>query len=702
MERQLSSRKGWLVPALSGLVMTLAAGGALAQEPEGAGTGSGPQKTEERPVVKQEIVVSASLPELAAERVLTARDLEDRAESDIGEALRSEAGLSAVRRGPVNLEPTVRGLQENQVGMFVDGTRTFAAGPGRMDSDLSHVSPHAVRGVQVVKGPYALTWGAGTLSAVQLETASPPFSAGGFEFAGRLGYNFTENTGAGDGHVALSGSGERTRFSLFLNDRRGDDYEAGDGSTVPGDYASSEARWTVDARLGGDRGLLEYSGGYQEQSDIDYPGRLLDATYFYTRSQSLKVTWSSLFAQVYSNRKDHRMNNDEKPTALPAPGRIPPFPIRVDLPTESNTTGARIHGDVARGAWDWRFGGDWYLSQQTAQRTVSRRDLGVVLFQDIVWPDAEIEDLGVYGRGLHRGDGYQVGVAVRLDRVDASAGEVSPFFRANTEGDLDQEETHLSAAVSAQWQLGEGLLLSLGAGRAVRTATASERYSDRFPATKFQLAAEFLGNPALDPEESLELDVGLELRRGGWGLALDLFHRRIEDYITVEADPTVPRRLPLSPPVVYRYINGEAATFRGGELRLRHEAGGRVEWWASLQYVWAEDETFDEPVLGIAPLTVRLGVRITPTDRLWVAAQATLADDQDRVATTRFERPTEGFEIFDLRAAFRISQRLQLRAGVENLFDEAYAEHLNAPNPFLRQRILEPGRRIYGGVELRF
>ena len=51
----------------------------------------------------------------------------------------------------------MRGLYAEQIGVFVDGTRTFAAGPARMDSGLSHVSPHALQALRVVRGRYALT-----------------------------------------------------------------------------------------------------------------------------------------------------------------------------------------------------------------------------------------------------------------------------------------------------------------------------------------------------------------------------------------------------------------------------------------------------------------------------------------------------------------------------------------------------------------
>ena len=94
------------------------------------------------------------------------------------------------------------------------------------------------------------------------------------------------------------------------------------------------------------------AGGYQEQSDIDYPGRLLDATYFYARSHVFELTWngegavSEVYGQLYANHKDHLMNNDEKPTARDMPGRIPPFALEVALPTESNTQGGPLQGAV--------------------------------------------------------------------------------------------------------------------------------------------------------------------------------------------------------------------------------------------------------------------------------------------------------------------------------------------------------------------
>ena len=174
----------------------------------------------------QEVTVSAVMPELATEFVVAAPDIERRVSQDLAQSLRSHAGVTSLRRGAINLDPSVRGLYAEQIGVFVDGTRTFAAGPARMDSGLSHVSPHALQAVRVVRGPYALTWGAGTLSAIRAETFKPAFSGGGMELGGRTGYNYGANGHASDAFASVYGSSDRIRFGVQHNTRTGNDYTA--------------------------------------------------------------------------------------------------------------------------------------------------------------------------------------------------------------------------------------------------------------------------------------------------------------------------------------------------------------------------------------------------------------------------------------------------------------------------------------------
>lgn len=146
--------------------------------------------------------------------------------------------------------------------------------------------------------------------------------------------------------------------------------------------------------------------------------------------------------------------------------------------------------------------------------------------------------------------------------------------------------------------------------RAVRTPSVLERYSDRFPSTKFQVAAEFMGTPDLVPEKSVELNVGSTFRVARATIEGDVFYRTIDDYITVLPDASLPRRLPLSPPVVYRYINGDQARFTGFDVKAQSPVGPLVDVRGGWTYVWAEDTLFDEPVFGIPPLEQQYAVNL--------------------------------------------------------------------------------------------
>ena len=717
----------------------------------------------------QAVSVTALMPEVATELVAPASEIERRVAQDLAQSLRSHPGVTALRRGAINLDPSVRGLYAEQIGVFVDGTRTFAAGPARMDSALSHVSPHALQSLRVVRGPYALTWGAGALSAIQAETFKPAFGAGGFRVGGRAGYNYGSNGGANDGFAALYGSSDRVRFTFQHNTRVGGDYRDGNGDTVEGEYESFDTRWDLGARLGR-RTLLEYSGGFQRQNDIDYPGRLLDATFFETQSHALAFSHApaagvltELAGRAYVNRKGHLMNNDDKPTAVRNRHRTPPFPIRVHLPASSDTVGGRFHAALETGPFRYKLGFDAYRLRQNATQTISDRDTGDVHHdRHPVWPAATLTNAGGYAQVLVGRGRSTLGATVRVDREQAEVGQVTSFFAHNAVPEYGLDEVHgrfrcvtaqcmtpthghgmhghgthgrgmqdhdpdghamhghgmpmlvsgdgfarnntsVSAAANASLRLTDNWQVTLGAGRAVRNPSALERYADRFPAVKFQTAAEFVGNPYLVPEKSLELNVGTTLRAAEATISLDVFVRNVDDYITVAHDPNIARRLPLSPDQLFRYVQADAARFVGFDLTAASAVGPWVDVRGGWSYVRAEDRLFAEPLFGVPPFEQQYALDVhNPARTRWLELLVTDTSAQGRVASARFEAPTDGWTTIDLMGGVRMREGLTLRAGVQNLTDRYYVNHLNSFNPFTGLRIAELGRSVYVGTEMGF
>ena len=90
-----------------------------------------------------------------------------------------------------------------------------------------------------------------------------------------------------------------------------------------------------------------------------------------------------------------------------------------------------------------------------------------------------------------------------------------------------------------------------------------------------------------------------------------------------------------------------------------------------------------------------------------VAAQDRIAIDHGNVSG-RDLGPSAGFAILSVNGGYRFSEAVQLSAGIDNLFDRAYSEHLNLAGsadfgyPADPVRIAEPGRNLWLKVNLRY
>lgn len=654
------------------------------------------------------VQVSALRPDLQQKAQLEKAQVQEANPRDSGELMRDLPGVNAARRGPVGLDPAVRGLRETEVGTYLDGTRIFPGGAARMDSPLSHLDPSAIQSIEVVKGPYALTWGAGNLSAVRVETRKP-WNASRGPLNGRLQSGYDSNLGAFESAVDLFGQQGNVSYQLQGAWREGNDYVTGTDEEVPADFLSREMRGKLSYRSGpGSRFVL--SAGYQDQDDIDYPGRLLNADYFRTYNLSARYLLEQSEGLVrsaeilaYVNDVDHGMTNDGKPTAQPDSTRMPPFPLDVHLRSGVNVTGGRINvGLDPEDPWTIEVGGDVYSARSDATRLIRRRDTDDLLFVDLVWPDVRVTDAGLFAR-LERSLGsiFRASGTLRLDQVWAGADTASAFFRENVSAELGAAETNLSGAVTISALPNEHWTLTAGLGSTARPADATERYSDRLPASKAQTSAEFMGTPTLASERSTQADLWIEASYPRATFSVNVFARRIDNYVTL-APTDLPKRLPLSPNTVYRYING-TATFWGFEASGAYALTPALTAEVRPTYLWGRDEALEEPVIGITPPNVDLGLRYEPEGGdLFLEATVRAVSEQDRVAVTRGETATDGYVTGTLKGGVDFGRGLSLQMGASNLLDANYVNHLNAKNPYTGAQIPEPGRVLFTDVTYQF
>jgi len=662
----------------------------------------------EQSVSEVDVIAAAPLPAPVASDALPREAV---AKTDLVESLASSPHVRLLRRGGTNFEPVVQGLREAQVVMVVDGTRTFAAGPARMDSDLSHVDPGSVDSVEVVTGPYALSQGAGAMAAIVVKSDPIP-RKDAWRLGGRASIGWRNNGAGRVAQTRIHAGDSDFGFRLHSSGSLQDDYNAGGANARPAMLVPADAS---GHQFGGrfrfnptDTQELSVGGFYDEETGIDYPGRLLTAEHFLLRSWSgryrlagLDGLLKALTLNAYSNAKGHRMSNRGKPTRMNMPGRVPPFGLGVSLPAESHTLGASGRIELAAsGNWRVYAGFDHFTLEQDAQRFIYRSSNRKLLFSDAVWAGTSLRNTGLYVQGARDFSRGTVFAAVRFDMERSDAGRPSEFFLANSGSQLDVGRTSPSFSLAGRYDLTGGLTLAGGVGRVRRPPSALERYSDRFPSTRFQVAAEFMGDPLIRPEASLQTDVSLQWKVGAFRFDAGGFVRSLSDYITVAADPSLPKRLPLSPPIVFRYINGEGAFFRGWNLGARWITD-RLQVKLQASKILADDRELSEPVLGIPPLEFNASVRyVAPKRRWWAEFSTRNVGEQRRVSAARLETQSPGFILQRVRVGVDLWQGASWYAGATNLGDRFYSEHLNSLNPFTRERVPEMGRALTTGLTM--
>jgi iron complex outermembrane receptor protein len=200
------------------------------------------------------------------------------------------------------------------------------------------------------------------------------------------------------------------------------------------------------------------------------------------------------------------------------------------------------------------------------------------------------------------------------------------------------------------------------------------------------------------PEKTTQFDTGLVWSGERVAASLAAFYSDVDDYILIETGfPKGPREVTVTRNVDARTWGGEAdATIA---LAPRWSATG------ALAYTRGENRTDDRPLAQMPPFEVRTGLNYNGTrwsaGALWriVAEQDRYALDQGNIVGQDLGR-TGGFGVLSLNAGWRPTAGVLVTAGVDNLFDKLYAEHLSRGGAMVAgfeqtTRVNEPGRTLW-------
>ncbi|TGY37112.1 TonB-dependent copper receptor [Stenotrophomonas maltophilia] len=619
--------------------------------------------------------------------------------SDGADYLKTVPGFSAIRNGGTNGDPVLRGMFGSRLNIVSNEGNLIGACPSRMDNPLSYIAPETFDRLTIIKGPQSVRWGAGaSAGTVRFERDTPRFDTPGIDVdASALVGSRNRNdqvldltAGASAGYVRVNG-----------NRSEADDYTDGDGNVVPSKWRKWNSDvaigWTPDADT-----VLELSAGTGD-AIARYAGRGMDGAAFKRTSyaarfekDNLPGAWDRLQANVYYNDADHVMDNYTLRT--PNPDSSMPMPMGSNV--DRRTTGGRI-------ASEWRWQDIAIVAGIDAQdsRHRSRNAMGRNTYRLQPWrTDARLDTRGAFTEiTLGEGTTQRWLGGLRIDRAEVTDKRATTGMMGmpNPTAGQTRREDLGSGFLRIERDIAPALTWYAGIGHSERMPDYWELFSpDMGP---MHAPNAFAG---IQPEKTTQLDLGLQYRSERLEAWVSAYAGRVQDYILFTYhEGGMMGSMAQAGNIDARIAGAEA----GADVRL----GERWKLGGTLAYAWGENRTNGGALPQMPPLEARLSAN-WEGERWSVGALGRAVTRQHRVAVgqgnvvARDLGPSAGFATLALNAGYRLSDALRLSAGIDNLFDRAYSEHLNLAGsadfgfPADPVRINEPGRTAWMKVNYRY
>ncbi len=673
--------------------LLLAGAAALAFAPLAAASEAAADHNKPRSTWTDVIVVTGYAREADADTLLV--DQAPAIAADAAGLVARLPGAALIDNGGLSGQVQYRGLFGPRVAIRLDGQAFASGGPNLMDPPLHYAPAPLLESLEVTRGPAPVSQGPALTASVNAvfkrigyaDGAEPVFSADLTAIARSVDESYAVGGVAG-------AATERQRIQILASVEDGGDietpittlngtghnrlaYGAGYGFRV-----TDTTEFTLDYR----RQEVDDTGNPPFPMDI----RFMDTSTTRAGLNSRLAGWD-VSAMVSHARVDHAMNNfSQRPSPQPAMMR------QRETFASSETWMLEADGERAVNGGVLRIGAD---HMQTRHDVTITNPMNAAFFVT-PFPDIETSRTGAFAEWDGPAGGFEVYIGARIDAHEAEAGEptlgpalpMGPrMLAANfVAADRSWDAVTLDGLVRAARPVSDDMTLRAALSRKSRVSGYLERFGWLPISASGGLADgnTYVGTLDLDPEVATSIEGGFDFASDRIYLRPTVYVSWIDDYIQgVPAEPNTPGVVdtPLEmisamngDPTPLRFSNVEARlTGFDADFGLALIGDWRLD--GVLSYVRGERTDIDDDLYRIAPPSLRLG--LTYDQPAWSATLETLAvAEQDNVSVSNSEVETPGHVILNAFGDWAVSEQVTVSAGVENILDHRYREHLAGYN----------------------
>lgn len=660
------------------------------------------------------------------------------APADTAELLKKMPGANVNKNGELTGLAQYRGMFGDRINVSINGTHINSGGPNAMDAPLHYAPVALIESLSISRGIVPVSVGQETIGGhVEAQTYGGEFSnSNDFEFAGRA---YLGGQTVNSGNVAsslLSLTNRNHIFRTFLMQEQGGDSKFDGGKITPSEYDRN--RW--DLGYSYNRGNHEFSLDFARNNTLHAGTAALPMDIMALDSDMWrsKYVWDGadyhVTAQVSKSSILHWMsNNTLRQPPLTAAGTPDGARYRNARTTsEGEGFAVKVERFVDNGVW--RAGLDGNFADHGAViinpnapaffidnfRGIKRDIVGVYLEREMSLSDRTGLEIGARYNRVNTDSGQ---VTVNMNPMNVSAG--MPFLINNmahmlatefNSQDLSQSDGDVDLFARLSIEAGYDTTWYIGAAQKTRAPSYQERYL-WMPLTSTGGLADgknYIGDPNLKPEVSHEIELGFDYNGSRFSIYPRAYYKVVKDFI--QGIPStnmlannfaqMMANMGMGTPDPLQFANVDASYY-GMDLEALYNLSSQFDLRAVVSAVRGQRDDISDNLYRISPDNILLGLDYRHND--WTGSfEVVTYADQKRVSRTNLEAKTDGYTVLNVSGRWNISNTLELGAGINNLLDERFDDHLAGynraynPDVAMGARLPGLGRSLYGRMMWNF
>ncbi|WP_452226175.1 TonB-dependent receptor domain-containing protein [Lacinutrix cladophorae] len=671
--------------------------------------------TQQKITILDEIIVTGNLKKDPVLTVVSNNYEKDIVQpKNVADLFNNINGFSVIKRGNYAIDPSFRASQYEQLNIQYDGgTKAMHACPNRMDPITTHIIPEEISKIEIIKGPYTVRYGATFGGIINLVTQKPDYEDYGLHGKVSAGYESNGNNLVNLAQLQYI----QEKYDIVANAGYRDfgNYEDGDGTEIPSSFRSTDYGIKIGYNFTDDQRLQAH---WRQSFGRDVLHAALPMDTEYDDSSILSLDYKlenisdkakSLTAKAYYSYVDHLMTNNNRPSFMM---------MEAASAVDATTIGGKLE-------LNWKpleklniFSGvdAMHIARDGGRTRLVKVMNGTMLptpitFNDKVWQDSYITDLGVFTEAkynIHPKTIFTAGI--RYDHVTSNIQDPEVDFEAMY--DLEKRTEHnISGTVSIKSKVSSNFTLETAYGRGVRSANMIERFINHF--TVGQDPYEYIGNPNLKAEVNNQFEIGFKgkeaLKNGfnRFSYETSFYYSYFENYIVGIIDPSISRKFnpTVEPTSVKVFQNIDEAYKTGFEIMAQVDFLKDYYFKTDFAYVYSKNKDLAESLPLTPPFTTRLFLGFQK-EKVWANVQYNVVSKQENISVSYGETETEGYQTVDIRFGIKPIKNITLGAAILNALDEDFNSHLNFSftnqADFGYKPITEPGRNFSAFLQYKF